>query len=203
MTIPNQRAADEAAASWLLVERAQAGDLDAFGEIYGRNRDHVFNLVLFKVGGRRQVAEDITSETFVRALRGIHRIVWQGRDVRAWLFTIAKNLITDHCKSAAVNRTVSTGGFETDDIWSLASLGLVSSVGPGDVVEHGAVRRALDEAIGQLTPDQARVIRLRWLQGLSVGEAAAAIGCSIGAVKAAQYRGMRMLARNPALVALR
>ncbi len=47
-----------------------------------------------------QLAEDLTSETFFRALRAINSFRWQGRDFGAWLTTIARNLITDHYKSS-------------------------------------------------------------------------------------------------------
>ena len=49
--------------------------------------------------GDRATAEDLTSETFVRALRRIDSLSAQGRDVGAWLVTIARNLALDHLKS--------------------------------------------------------------------------------------------------------
>ncbi|MCW2643716.1 MAG: polymerase subunit sigma-24, partial [Dactylosporangium sp.] len=55
-------AADPATAVWLLVERAQAGDAEAFGLIYDRYFDTVFRFVYFRVGNR-QLAEDLAADT--------------------------------------------------------------------------------------------------------------------------------------------
>ena len=55
-------------ATWALVEAAQAGNAEAFGQLYDQYVDSVFRYVLFRVGDRN-LAEDVTSETFERALR--------------------------------------------------------------------------------------------------------------------------------------
>src|SRR5262245_34992239 len=58
---------DAAAEVWALIERAQAGDGGAFGSLYDRYFDTVFRFVYFRVGNR-QLAEDLTADTFLRAL---------------------------------------------------------------------------------------------------------------------------------------
>ena len=78
---------------------AQAGDMTAFGELFDRYYDIVFRYVLFRMGDRT-LAEDVTQETFVRALRRISSVSYQGRDIGAWFVTIARNLIFDHVKSS-------------------------------------------------------------------------------------------------------
>lgn len=64
----------------------------------------MFRFVVVRVGGDRPLAEDITSETFLRALRGISSARDQGRDVGAWLHVIARNLVADHVKSSRYRR---------------------------------------------------------------------------------------------------
>ena len=59
----------------------------------------------------RGLAEDFTSETFLRALRRIGSITYQGRDIGAWFVTIARNIIFDHSKSARNRLEVTTGEF--------------------------------------------------------------------------------------------
>src|SRR5687767_7373922 len=81
-----------------LVELAQRGDAEAFGMLYERYVDTVYRYVYVRVGSQ-QVAEDLTSETFLRALRRMDSFSWQGRDIAAWFITIARNLITDNAKS--------------------------------------------------------------------------------------------------------
>src|SRR6266545_4181528 len=83
----------------VLVERARDGESDAFASLYDRYVDRVYRFVLYRVSGDTALAEDITSEVFVRALRKIKGFTWQGRDVGAWFLTIARNLVLDHFKS--------------------------------------------------------------------------------------------------------
>src|SRR6185436_8708591 len=73
-----------------LVARVQAGDTSAFDGIYRRYYDPVFRFIWFRVTSRA-VAEDLTSEVFLRALKRIGSFTWQGRDLGAWLITIARN----------------------------------------------------------------------------------------------------------------
>jgi len=70
-------------ATWALVHAAQQGDSGAFGQLYDRYVDMVFRFVLFRVHDRT-MAEDLTSETFLRALRRITTVSYQGKDVGAW-----------------------------------------------------------------------------------------------------------------------
>lgn len=91
-----------------LVERAQAGESDAFGRLYDQYSDTVYRYIYYRVGGKA-TAEDLTSETFLRALRRIGTFTWQGRDFGAWLVTIARNLVADHFKSSRFRLEVTTG----------------------------------------------------------------------------------------------
>ena len=76
--------------------------------LYDRYLNLVYRYVYFRVGSH-PLAEDLTSETFLRALRRIADFTWQGRDFGAWLVTIARNLVTDHFKSGSYRLEVPTG----------------------------------------------------------------------------------------------
>src|SRR5690606_5225408 len=99
--------ASAVAENWELVRAAQHGDSTAFATLYHRHVDSVFRYVLLRVGDRH-LAEDVTSETFLRALRRITSISYQGRDVGAWFTTIARNLVLDHVKSSRFRLEVVT-----------------------------------------------------------------------------------------------
>ena len=170
-----------------LVERAQAGDAEAFGELYDRYVDLVYRYVYYRVGSS-QVAEDLTSETFLRALRRISSFTWQGRDVGAWFVTIARNLIADHYKSGRYRLEMTT-----DDIVETGAK-LVSD-GPEGAVLASMQNKVLLEAVKKLGPEQQECVVLRFLQGLSVAETAQAMGKNEGAIKALQYRAIRSLGR--------
>jgi RNA polymerase sigma-70 factor, ECF subfamily len=176
---------DLTADGWDLVRRTQEGDAEAFGLLYDRYVDLVYRFVYYRLGDRTQ-AEDLTSETFLRALRRISSVHEQGRDIGAWLMTIARNLVLDHVKSAQYRLCV-----PTDEIVD-AQLEQA-----GDTTEAAALagldQRALLEAVRQLSPEQQESIVLRFFQGLSLAETAEVMGRNAGAVKALQHRAMHRL----------
>jgi len=170
---------------WDLVRAAQGGDTDAFGALYDRYVDVVYRYVLFRVGDRT-LAEDVTSETFLRALRSIRSISYQGRDVGAWFVTIARNIVFDHVKSSRYRLEVTTA--------ELADNREVTD-GPEQEVLTGATNAELLRCVALLGDDQRECITLRFIQGLSVAETAARMGRNEGAIKALQHRAVRRLAQ--------
>lgn len=170
-----------------LVARAQAGDADAFGQLYDQYVDLVYRYIYYRVGGVA-LAEDLTSETFLRALRRIDSFKWQGKDFAAWLVTIGRNLITDHYKSGRYRLEVTT-----EDILETGRTQVAD--GPENQVLDALTNETLLEAVRQLNAEQQECIVLRFLQGLSVSETALIMGKNDGAIKALQYRAVRTLAR--------
>ena len=175
---------------WALVERAREGDGEAFGQIYDRYADVVYRYVFYRVGDRG-LAEDLTSETFLRALRRIGSFTYQGRDIGAWLVTIARNLILDHVKSAR-SRLEST----TDEIGLVGdhATSTVRPPTPEALVLDSLTSAALMEAVDALNLEQRECVLLRFVQGFSVAETASIMGKNDGAIKALQHRAVRKLA---------
>ena len=170
-----------------IVARAQAGDADAFGELYDRYVDVVYRYIYYRVSNVT-LAEDLTSETFIRALRRITSYTWQGRDFGAWLVTIARNLIADHFKSGRYRLELATS--------DLVEAGAdKSEEGPENEVLSAITNAALLEAVKTLGAEQQECISLRFLQGMSVAETAAIMGKNEGAIKALQYRAVKSLSR--------
>jgi RNA polymerase sigma-70 factor, ECF subfamily len=172
-------------AGWDLVRATQAGDQRAFGQLYDRYNEMVFRYVLFRVGDR-QLAEDLTAETFLRALRRIQSVSYQGRDIGAWFVTIARNLVLDHVKSSRYRLEQTTS--------EIADLSPATS-GPEQQVLDGATHEELLRCVAKLNADQKECITLRFLQGLSVAETASIMERNEGAVKALQHRAVRRLAQ--------
>ncbi|MCM2576643.1 RNA polymerase sigma factor [Streptomyces meridianus] len=85
------------------VERARSGDVDAFASLYHDYRANVFRYTLARMRNPAQ-AEDITSETFIRAFQAIHNFTPTHVDIGAWFITIARNLTVDYAKSACARR---------------------------------------------------------------------------------------------------
>ena len=168
-----------------LVEAAQSGETEAFGRLYDHYSDTVYRYIYYRVGSKA-TAEDLTSETFLRALRRIGTFTWQGRDFGAWLVTIARNLVADHFKSSRFRLEVTTG--EMLDANEVAR-------SPEESVLEQLSNEALLTAVRKLNPQQQECITLRFLQGLSVAETARVMGKNEGAIKTLQYRAVRTLAR--------
>lgn len=170
---------------WGLVARVQAGDSEAFGQIYDEYADQVFRYIFFRIHDR-QLSEDFASETFLRALRRIDSVSYQGRDVGAWLITIARNIIRDHVKSSRYRLEVTSADLRDLDR---------ATEGPEDAVLTGLANIELLRCVKQLSPEQQECIVLRFLQGFSVSETAQAMQRNDGAIKALQHRAVRRLAK--------
>ena len=174
-------------ANWADVEAAASGDPDAFGRIYDQYTDTVFRFVYYRVGNR-QLAEDLTADTWLRALKRINGFTWQGRDLGAWLITIARNLVADYFKSGRYRMEVLTGDMRDADHEDRRPEGRPEAA----VVGH-ITNLALLTAVKLLNPEQRECIVLRFLQGYSIAETAEAMGRNEGAIKALQYRASRSL----------
>lgn len=169
---------------WQLVRAAQSGDGAAFSELYAGYVDMVYRYVWFRVGDRA-LAEDLTSETFLRALRRITSVDYQGRDLGAWFMTIARNLVLDNAKSGRARLEISSADAGSD---------AVSHEGPEQAVLTRERSTVLLDCVRQLKHEQRECIVLRFLHGLSISETALRLGSTEGAVKALQHRAVRRLA---------
>ena len=155
-----------------LVEAAQA-DRTRFLGLYDRHFHRVYAYVLRRTRNRAD-AEDITAEVFQRALEHLSQFEWRGTPFVAWLFRIASHAIADHWARA---------GREAG-----APLGAMPATDPA--FEHQV---ALFQLVERLPGEQRRVIELRFGEGRSIQETAAAVGKSEGAIKQLQLRALRNL----------
>jgi RNA polymerase sigma-70 factor, ECF subfamily len=175
---------EQHAETWRLVVLAQGGDGEAFGLLYDRYVDAVFRFIYYRVNDRA-LAEDFTSETFLRALRRISTINYQGRDIGAWFVTIARNIVLDHVKSARHRLEITTAD-------TIEGRDCVPS--PEAAVLERLNSTHLMNAVNQLGEEQRDCVVLRFMQGFSVSETAAVMGKNDGAIKALQHRAVRKLA---------
>lgn len=158
----------------LLVEAAQK-DPSRFAALYEMHFERVYAFIARRVRDRN-AAEDLTSETFHRALASLPRFDWRGIPFAVWLLRIASNLIVDRWKQ--VGREVLEDPPEA-----------VIEVCPEEV-EH---RARLFRMVELLPEDQRRVVVMRFAEEKSIREIADALGRSEGAVKQLQFRGLQNL----------
>ena len=184
---PCSSEADEAEANRLigLVELARGGDTEAFGMLYDHYHSSVYRFIYYRVG-TVAVAEDLTAETFFRALRSMSTFRWQGKDFGAWLTTIARNLTADHYKAGRTRLEYATEDMSAHDS---------AAEGPENAVLDALTNEVLLQALGELPEEQQECLILRFLQGCSIAETARMLDRSEGAVKQLQLRAVRNLAK--------
>jgi RNA polymerase sigma-70 factor, ECF subfamily len=181
--------------SRVLVQRVQGGDVDAFGELYRLYRPVVRRYVSPRVEHDPHLVEDLVADVFCRAWANIGSFSWRGIDVGAWLVTIARNRVADHFKCSRTKLEI-----VSDDLCR------AEQVDPRADTEASALAtltgQAVRRAVAELTPDQRRVVRLRFLRDHAPAEVAETMGRSRKSVTMLQRRALQTLARHlPAEVA--
>jgi RNA polymerase sigma-70 factor, ECF subfamily len=167
-----------------LVERAQGGDSVAFGELYERLHPDIFRYLVRHLGGRREMAEDLTEEVFLKVLERIDTYEFRGLPFSAWLYRIARNHLIDHVRALPKQTFCSLeGGAEIAE--RRAEL----------VLDHRLDQQELSYAMSRLTAEQRQVVTLRFLEGQTTAETAAALEKTEDAVKKLQARGLAQLRR--------
>lgn len=166
-----------------LAQRAKGGDAEAFGALYQLHFDRIFRYIAARVGSEAD-AEDLASQTFLKALEASGSFQWRGAPYLTWLFRIAHNLVVDYYRKQGRRPTA-----PLDE--SLAASG-------PDPEAQAITNLSLQEVarvLTQMTEPQRQVIALRFGAGLSLQETARVMGRREGAVKALQHSALRALRR--------
>ena len=164
-----------------VIDRARNGDRGAFAELYDTHVDSVYRYLLYRVREPSD-AEDLASEVFTRAFANIHRYRWQGKSFLAWLYTIARNAVTDR-------RRRDRPTVDLDDAFGLAENGPTAH----ERAVHGEEVDALRGAVKHLTTEQQEVLVLRFVENLSSRQVAKILGKNEGAIRALQFRALGRL----------
>lgn len=170
------------------VELAREGDREAFARLYEHYVGRVYSYTFARTGDRT-LAEDATSETFLRAMRSIGGFRWQGADFGAWLVTVARHVLADHFRSSRFRLEASVA-----DV--IDYTGDLTAASAEDVVMARATAQQALQALQTLPADQQECLYLRHVLDLSVAETACALGRSQGAVRVLAHRGLGTLARR-------
>jgi RNA polymerase sigma-70 factor (ECF subfamily) len=168
-----------------LVLQAQAGNTEAFGQLYDAYMERIYRFVYFRVEDQ-QTAEDITSQVFLKAWSNLDRFSFSRTPYLAWLYTIAHNAVIDHYRTRKVTTAL-------DDVQ-------LSQPDQAEVVDNAidltAEMRLVKTALQTLTDDQQKVLTLKFMEGMSNHEIARHLGKREGAIRALQMRGLQALAKQ-------
>ncbi|HEY4504363.1 MAG TPA: RNA polymerase sigma factor [Candidatus Paceibacterota bacterium] len=167
-----------------LVSLARNGDKEAFGELYSSYFTPIYRFLYWRTK-HKEIAEDLTQTVFLKAYEAVGAFENTGAPFLSWLYTIAHNLYLDYIKKRKFLLPD-----EPDTFWENQKGFL-----PG--VEKEITRRenreALDKAISELSDNQQELVILRFVAERSYGEIAEITGKTEDALRALNYRAMKLL----------
>lgn len=163
------------------LDAAKRGDEEAFASIWREYQPGLLRYLRVKSGS---VADDLAADTWLRVVRALPTFEGDEHGFRAWLFTTARNRLTDWYRRPESR-------FALIDITALVALPAVSNV-ESEADDNAATARSL-ALIAKLPPDQAEAVMLRTVSGLSVAATAEIMERSAGSVRVLCHRGLKRL----------
>jgi RNA polymerase sigma-70 factor (ECF subfamily) len=165
-----------------LLERAREYDAQALAEIYDRYAESIYRYA-FRYVGNAELAEDLTSEVFLKLLQVLGTSRAPRKQLQGWLYRVARNLAIDWFRQQAKGAILSLNEELTPE----------DGDSPSTRLELQQLQHDLREAISQLTPDQQQVIVLRFAEGRKLRDIGRLMGKSEGSVKLLQFRAINRL----------
>ncbi len=166
-----------------VLARASQGDKDAFGALYERYAERIFNYVYYRTGNQHD-AEDLTARVFQRAMNHIRNYTDRGVPFSAWLYRIAHNLVANWHRDRSRKQEIAI-----DDLPVLPT--------KNDHPERNLVRSqeqdALLRMIRKLPPERQNLLILKFVEDMSNAEIGKIMGRSEGAVKSLYHRTLLAL----------
>ena len=166
-----------------VLSHASQGDRDAFGQLYERYVERIYNYVYYRTGNPHD-AEDLTARVFQRAMNHIVNYTDRGVPFSAWLYRIAHNLVANWHRDRSRKQEI-----PLDDIPILPT--------KGDHPERNLVRSQEEDAllrmIRKLPPERQNLLILKFVENMSNAEIGKIMGRSEGAVKSLYHRTLLAL----------
>ena len=166
-----------------VLMRASQGDRDAFGELYERYIDRIYNYVYYRTGNMHD-AEDLTARVFQRAMNHIHNYTDRGVPFSAWLYRIAHNLVANWHRDRSRKQEI-----PINDIPVLPAKG----DHPETKLVYSEEQEALLRLIRKLPPERQHLLILKFVENLSNAEIGQIMGRSEGAIKSLYHRTLLAL----------
>lgn len=169
-----------------LVERAKS-DADAFGKIYDRHYSQIFGYVLRRTASI-DVAQDVTSDVFFKALKNIRQFSWRDVPFSSWLYRIASHEIANYF------RKNKQGHFCLEEVSK--SISFADPSVETELLEAEAELKRheefliLHESISKLSVKYQEVITLRFFENKQLKEIGEILGKREGTVKSLLHRGL-------------
>ncbi|MEJ5250635.1 MAG: sigma-70 family RNA polymerase sigma factor [Chthonomonadetes bacterium] len=179
----------------VLVERAKAGDLNAFGELFERTHRRIYQYIRQMVPTAED-AEDLTQEVYLRAWSGL-KSLQASEAFWVWLHRIARNAVLDRGKRARLDSVSLETAYSRDEDDEAESLEIVDwSSNPERVVFTEATQEAVRQAIRSLPEIHREVVTMHHLEGMEVSEIAQVLGVPKNTVLSRLARAREALRRK-------
>jgi RNA polymerase sigma-70 factor (ECF subfamily) len=166
-----------------LLQRVQNLDTEALAEVYDLYSPELFRYAV-RLMNNEDLAEECVAETFNRFLNAVNNSGGPQRYLRAYLYRIAHNWVTDQYRRQVTPQ-------QLEDIDLHQDPNSITS----ELVDEKIERETVRAALRYLTPDQRQVVVLKFLEGWSNAEVAESLDKPIGAVKSLQHRALGALRR--------
>jgi RNA polymerase sigma-70 factor (ECF subfamily) len=179
-----------------LVDRAVAGESQAFEQLVIRYQDRVYNLLLRQTGSSED-AEELAQETFLKAYRALGRFR-RGSKFYTWLFRIAVNAGYSRGRKHALRQRIEgvsldAPGFRNEPPWHDRLAGTCAE--PGKEMEQRQLHERVHQGLAELDEEFRAVLLLRDMEGLGYRAIAEALSISHAAVRSRLHRARVKLAR--------
>ncbi len=168
------------------MQRSRQGDLTAFNQLVEQYQGPVYNLAL-RMLSYGATAEDVTQEVFLSAYRALGQ--YREGSFKAWLLTITANACRDVLRKRKRHQEQSL----EEMVETSGDRSVSPSPTPEEYTLRREVQREVQQALNQLSHDHRIAVLLVDLQGLDYGEAARAMGVSLGTLKSRLSRGRSQL----------
>jgi RNA polymerase sigma-70 factor (ECF subfamily) len=171
-----------------LISRARSGDDEAFRLIFGRYGRPIISFI-YDMVGRRDLAEELTQETFVRAYKNL-KALRDDTKLSTWLFGIAKNVARESLRYK--HRETDRIGFDDDRVLELSD----GKQPPDRELLDKELNGVIQDALGALDEDKRLVFTLKIFQQRSYEEIAEITGFSIPKLKTDLHRARTEMRRR-------
>lgn len=168
------------------IHAGQVGMRETFARLYDENMSKVYRYIYYKVNNQ-QLAEDLTSNVFEKALVNFARYNSEKASFSTWIFTIARNTIADFYRAQPkvqmvnINEAVTTPSREP---------------GPEETAESSEEKQLLRECITRLPGNEQEIVQLKFAMEMTNRDIAKALGLTESNVGVMLYRIIRKLRKS-------
>lgn len=162
------------------VRRARLGDKDSFAEVYQQIADDLYRVAFYTLGNSHD-AQDVVSETFMEAFKGL-RNLRDENSFKPWIMRI----LSIRCKRKIGQYVTGRGELDIDDFLDLSD-------DRESVEERSSQKIALLSVLERLSPQERQIVALAVVQGYTVRETAEILGAPQGTISSKLHRTLKKM----------